>query len=179
MSRGYSLLELLVALGVGAVVCCMSLPVMSEWQRNANYRRGAREIVSALRLARSHAVTRTREVVVDFDLDVNRYRLRVGDLAYGSGQWDELTGWSPLPENVLLAATKGCTKRGDGDPSTSHIDSIQFNPNGTCGASGELSGYYICVLDDTFVPRFAGAILSTSTGRAVVRQWNATRHEWQ
>lgn len=177
--RGYTLMELLVVMVVVGVVLACSLPSLLDWRESARYRQAAREIVNALRLARSHAVTRSREVEVDFDLDDNRYRLRVGDLPYGSSNWRILSDWAALPPNVALAATKTCDKVGDGDATTLHYDTIQFNPNGSCGASGSMAAYYICILNSAKDPCFAGAILSTSTGRAVVRRWDTSSGEWR
>lgn len=172
-------MEVLAVLTIVAIILVCGLPVWQKWQTAARYRQGAREIVNVLRLARSHAITRYREVEVDFDLDGNRYRLRVGDQPYGSSNWQELSNWVKLPQNLALAATKTCGKVGDGDTATPHIDTIQFNPNGSCGASGALSAYYICILNASMEPCYAGAILSTSTGRAVVRRWVPTPGEWR
>lgn len=177
--KGTSLGEVVVAVLIMSALFSMATPQLIDWRQSASYRQAAREIVSALRLARSHAINRTREVEIDFDLDTNRYRMRVGNLAYGSSDWQEVQGWSPLPTKVRLGTTKSCGKIGDGDVLTPHIDTIQFNPNGTCGASGNMAGYYICVMSRNLEPRFAGAILSTTTGRATVRSWDAEKGEWQ
>ena len=176
--KGFTISELCVSLAVVSTLTVLSLPAFSQWLESSRYRQGARDIVNAMRLARSHAINKTREVEVDFDLDTNRYRLMVGDLAYGSTVWEELVEWSPLPDKVQLAVTKGCTKIGDGDPTTKHIDTIQFNPNGTCGASGSMAAYYICIMTSDMQPRYAGAVLSTTTGRATVRTWDPESEEW-
>lgn len=177
--RGFSVGELLVVMSIMAVLGSLTLPALLDLRQNCHYRKAAREIVGAMRLARSHAISRCREVEVEFDLDANRYRMLVGNLPYGSSQWQEMTGWSLLPRQVMLGTTKSCSKLGDGDVATPHMDTIQFNPNGTCGASGNMAGYYICVMSRSLEPQFAGAILSTSTGRATVRRWDSDRGEWR
>lgn len=179
MNRGLTLVEVLVVLGLFCACALFAAPNFSRWYQDASCRQAAREIVSALRFARSQAISKTREVEVDFDLDANRYRMWVGNMPYGSSLWDELQPWSSLPQGVVLGVTKSCGKVGDGDVSTPHIDTIQFNPNGTCGASGSMMGYYLCVMTPEMKPRFAGAVLSTTTGRAIVRTWDAERGEWQ
>lgn len=176
---GLSLVELIVVLVIILVVGGLSLPSFVSWRSHAAYRSVAREIVSAMRLARSHAIARSREVEVDFDLEGNGYRLRVGNRADGSDTWVELMPWKHFPDQVRLAVTKDCDKRGDGDLSTPDIDTIQFNPNGTCGALGSMAGNYVCVMTTELQPRYAGAILSYSTGRAVVKTWNAARDAWE
>jgi len=175
---GLTLVELIVVLGFLVLVTGLALPDMVSWRSNAAYRSAAREIVGALRLARSHAIARTREVEVDFNLDTQCYRLRVGNQAYASSSWSEMTPWTALPAHVRLAVTKDCDKLGDGDVTTPHVDTIQFNPNGTCGALGSMSGNYVCVLSQDLKPQFAGAVLSYSTGRAVVKTWDDVNGEW-
>jgi len=175
---GLTLFELITVLGVVLILAGLALPSLVAWRSNAAYRSAARQIVGAMRLARSHAITRTREVELDFDLDTQCYRLRVGNQAYASTAWSEMTPWIMLPRQVLLATTKDCDKRGDGDVTTPDIDTIQFNPNGTCGVFGSMAGNYVCVLSQDMRPKFAGAILSYTTGRAVVKTWDASRAEW-
>ena len=81
--RGYTFKELVIVMGIVSMVMTVSLPSLIDWRQNGYYRKTARDIVSALRLARSSAIARTKEVEVDFDLDSNRYRMRVGDQSYG------------------------------------------------------------------------------------------------
>jgi len=177
--HGFTLVELIAVLGCVVLLLGLALPGMNAWRSEAAYRSAARQIVSAMRLARSHAISKTREVEIDFDLDTQCYRLRVGSQAYASNDWTELTPWTGLPEQVRLATTKDCDKLGDGDTSTPDIDTIQFNPNGTCGVFGTMSGNYICVLSPDLKPKYAGAVLSYTTGRVVVKTWDDTAHEWR
>jgi len=177
--KGYSLGELLVVLALVSIIGSSALVYSSSWRQNTCYRQAAREIVGTLRLARSVAINRFREVEVDFDLDTNRYRMRIGDLPSGSNSWREIQGWSSLPSQVRLASTKNCSQFGDGDTSTPHYDTIQFNPDGTAGISGAMMGYYLCVLSGANQPQYAGAVISPTTGRAVVRRWDANKQAWR
>ena len=77
--RGITLIELVVVLSVMLVLFGLALPTLYEWRASAGYRSAARMIVNALRLARDHAISRSREVEVDFDLERNSYRMRSGN----------------------------------------------------------------------------------------------------
>ena len=158
---GFTLLELITVLGVMVILLGLALPSMSSWRKESAYRSAARQIVSAMRLARSHAISRTREVELDFDLDTQCYRMRLGNQAYASDTWTELTSWRGLPEQIRLATTKDCDKLG------------------TCGVFGTMSGNYICVLSPDLKPKYAGAVLSYTTGRALVKTWDETARVWR
>ena len=177
--RGVTLIELVTVLSIMLVLFGLALPTLYEWRASAGYRSAARMIVNALRLARDHAISRSREVEVDFDLERNCYRMRSGNQSYASDSWEELTAWTELPRGIALAATKDCDKRGDNDLATLDVATFQFNPNGTCGTLGNMRANYICVMTEDLKPRYAGAVLSYSTGRAVVKTWNSQHDDWE
>lgn len=60
--RGFSLVELLIALGVFALLVFMAVPAYSAWMQNTKIRNTADSIVSGLQLARSEALRRNTSV---------------------------------------------------------------------------------------------------------------------
>ncbi|MCK4437054.1 GspH/FimT family pseudopilin [bacterium] len=65
---GFTLLELLVVLAIMAMLTGMSVPAISGYIKGARLKGGAREIASALRLARTMAITKRDIYSVDFDI---------------------------------------------------------------------------------------------------------------
>lgn len=61
--RGFSLIELLVAVSVLAILTAVAMPSFSNWIRNAKIRTVADAVQSGLRVAQSEAQRRTRTVV--------------------------------------------------------------------------------------------------------------------
>jgi prepilin-type N-terminal cleavage/methylation domain-containing protein len=61
---GYTLVELLVGLAVGALLMAIAVPEMREWRRRGEVRASADQLANVLRVARSEAIARNRTVVV-------------------------------------------------------------------------------------------------------------------
>jgi general secretion pathway protein H len=85
---GFTLLELMAVLILMALLLGLVLPgLLHSWERESN-RAALRDLVTALRIARSEAVTRGRQVRVFLNLKTGRYRLE------GSTREGTLTGVS-------------------------------------------------------------------------------------
>jgi prepilin-type N-terminal cleavage/methylation domain-containing protein len=173
MSRqeGVSLLEMLIALSIVALLTAAALPSFAEWRRGAHSREAARAIASSLRQARSLAIARNRECRVEFDLDGRRLRLAQGNKPFGSSLftplladgsvadvalWPNLSavGWVELAGDIQL-------RRNDDCAGTTDVK-LEFNPNGTAKSG------YICVADPgpvTSEVRFKVGVSSSTTGR--------------
>lgn len=62
--RGFSLIELLVAVSVLAILMAMAIPNFTTWIRNARVRTVAESLQSSLRLAQTEAQRRSQSVVL-------------------------------------------------------------------------------------------------------------------
>ena len=62
--RGFSLIELMVAVSVLAILMAMAIPNFTTWIRNARVRTVAESLQSSLRLAQAEAQRRSRSVVL-------------------------------------------------------------------------------------------------------------------
>jgi general secretion pathway protein H len=83
---GFTLVELMAVMALMALLMGLVLPsLMGSWERES-HRANLRKMTSALRTARSEAVTRSQRVRLFLNLKSGRFRLE------GSDQQGELTG---------------------------------------------------------------------------------------
>lgn len=75
--RGFSLIEVMVALSILAVIAAVISPTLSDAVERERFKSSAREIASALRSARQLALSTQAEVV--FTIDVSTKAYTVGD----------------------------------------------------------------------------------------------------
>lgn len=73
--RGFTLVELLIAVAVIAVITAIGMPLMLSALRAASIQAGAEELASALNGARQLAVAQNRPVCATYAGDIVRYRL--------------------------------------------------------------------------------------------------------
>jgi general secretion pathway protein H len=75
--RGFTLLELIVVLGILALVLAIAPPALAPALDQLRIRTAARDVAAALRLARNTAVSSGRETTLS--LDVSERRIAVND----------------------------------------------------------------------------------------------------
>ena len=66
--RGFTLLEILVALVIGVLLVALVPPLLSGMSGATELRSAARQLAAGLRSARNEAITRQREAVLTLDL---------------------------------------------------------------------------------------------------------------
>jgi len=113
---GLTLIEILIVLGIIAIVTSIAIPVV-RGVSNAEMRSAARQLASGLRLARSEALAERRETFLVIDLAGRRFKVDRDGREY------------PLPRNVelkLFTAQK--------DLVDEKVGSIRFYPDG--GSNG-------------------------------------------
>jgi prepilin-type N-terminal cleavage/methylation domain-containing protein len=130
--KGFTLLELIMTLIILGIILAMAVPSFLQWRKNLAYRTTAREVVAALREARSRAITDNQPHQVIFDSVNKQYRLA------------DYTTWTSLTPDVSLYT---------GPTTTPYV--VQYNPNGTS------SGGTINVQDLEGTQRFLIVVNST------------------
>jgi len=112
--KGYSLVELLLVLGIMGIFLAVSIPALGQYMRSYSARVGADEFVSHVRLARHLAISRHQPV--DVTVNAEDYSLpdwTAGDIASAGTRDFE------LPRGcTMVSGTGTVTFRTDGTIST-------------------------------------------------------------
>jgi prepilin-type N-terminal cleavage/methylation domain-containing protein len=101
--KGFSLLELVVAIAIAAILGSLALPSFISWQRNSQLRGAATNLMADLEAAKIRAVRENSFVAVLFATD--RYTIFVdnGDGGGTAGDWIR-NGTESLIQQRILAA---------------------------------------------------------------------------
>lgn len=157
--RGFTLLEVIVAITIIAALVALSSPSWMPLFRNASEKEAARNIASALREARSRAISENIEYRINFyDLPAGAYRLEKNN-----GAWAAVREYY-VSEAVTLKGTLSCNDT---------AFTVQFNPNGTSDTG------YACIMDKENNRQYASGVGSAATGRVQIRPWNSSTSSWE
>ena len=116
---GFTLIELVVALAVAALVLAIAVPMLSGTSARAQFRASAHEVAAALRETRSRAITSGRSAALIIDVEHGVYR---GD-ASATPHW--------LPKGIhLVLTTTTQERRSEGS------GAIRFFPDGSSTGGG-------------------------------------------
>lgn len=113
-AAGFTLLEVLLALVIAAVLMAVAVPNLGPAVSRAQLYSAARDVASALRHARGQALVQGREAVFEIDVTRHRYRITGRDKVYG------------LPEPIHLSLYTAETELMD-----EGVGRIRFFPDGS------------------------------------------------
>lgn len=122
---GLTLIEVLVALGIVAMAIGLALPMLQRGSSPLQASSAAREIVAALREARTAAITENRAVVFWVDT-------RAGSFGYGQRRYSLLAQNGGAPLTLMLYTTE--EQQGRGADDRRETGTIRFFPGG--GSTG-------------------------------------------
>ncbi len=156
-NSGFTLIELMLAIAVAAVLFSLALPSMHNLQQRQRIVSTANDLVAHINLARLHAVTRREIAVVCPSLD--------GATCTGANRWED--GWIVFrdPDRNGEPDQPGDLLRVGSGMQNLLIDSagrtrIRYQPSGTAGGTN-----LTIKLCDTSDPDLSRAVIVSNPGR--------------
>lgn len=164
--RGFTLMELIIAMALGAILMAIAYPNFRDWRQSAAYKEVSRKLASIMLDARSRSVSSNREHRVTVTLDssagngTNIYTVEIGNRSRNS------TVWTAVPA-VSGTLTSGVEVRGVEDCSQADgTIAVTFTPKGGAPGAGPATG--LCVMDTAGVQKFAVGVVDANTGRVAI-----------
>lgn len=159
-NRGYTLIEMLVTLGLVAILSAITAPPMMDWLANQTYKEQAREILQSIQLARSETISKNLEHRVKVDTPNKKYIVQRGNRSANSSTWDPD---DTVSDNWILLPVSVATKSGT-DCDGNSVVTFHFNPNGSSTTG------YVCVFDpqDMSQEKYKVGVASATSGRPTI-----------
>ncbi|MFQ5906430.1 MAG: GspH/FimT family pseudopilin [bacterium] len=112
--QGFSIIELLVVIGILGVMTAISVPFYIGYRPRLMLSQAGNRVLAAIRMARQMAVAEARTHTVYLKFDEEAYRLDDGP-------------WRPLGMQIDMSQGSGWTE-----------DRIEFGPDGKASTSGKI-----------------------------------------
>lgn len=139
-ASGFTLIELIVVVGIIGIVSAFSIPAIMEWLPDYRLRSAARDIVSCLQQVKMEAVSRNERTGVQFNAGTNQYIAWIDDATggasgvqvYDPGMGEAIFMQGALPTDVSFTATRSFGFNSRGFPSlmvgvTVPVQNIKLN----------------------------------------------------
>jgi len=170
--RGFTLIELMMTLAIGAILLTVAVPSFSTFIKNSRITASTNKVITAVNQARSEASKRGVRVVLCRSANVG-----AADPDCGGSSKDWSTGWlvfavgtsratplyDPAQDDILLGQFSI-----DGNiyikTNAANDKNLEFNPDGTTNESGSTARFAIC--DDRGY-KYGKLIEVSPVGRAV------------
>jgi|APCry1669189204_1035204.scaffolds.fasta_scaffold16942_2 prepilin-type N-terminal cleavage/methylation domain-containing protein len=124
--KGFTLIELMIVIGISAIMTAISIPTFVDWRKNQNFRKTANEITSFLRETRSKAISKGVQHEILFNQVSNCYQLQVYNIATSSFDTPSQTLCPPADVSIKSSS----------DGTSTAVLTVIFNSDGTTTISG-------------------------------------------
>jgi type IV fimbrial biogenesis protein FimT len=135
--KGFTLVELLVALAIAGVLTGLALPSLKQWIEGIKVKQVARQIVTDLQLAKTRAVSEGIQYKVYFNTAAAKYYIQKGDLSSGSTTWTTVGTVREL-SNAANPYYARDVALSNNFPS-SCPDCVIFSPTGSASPAGKVT----------------------------------------
>jgi prepilin-type N-terminal cleavage/methylation domain-containing protein len=157
-SRGFTLIEALVVVGILAILAAISYPLFNVWGENATYRAVSRNVASILRDARASAISRSNMHQVT--IGVGNREIFFQEMDRDNGNYIDVNREKLITLPALITLRSGAACNGAGDIS------LEFRPDGS--AILPTVPLRLCIMDSAGSARFFVDITSAASGRIVI-----------
>ena len=173
---GFTVVELMVVLAIMGIMLVAAMPNLVQFTRNSRIKSGAQTVISVLRTARSHAITKRKKCAVLFNFDPDAHNLGYAVKIY----WDpedypeggSVTNWKTLPKTIIMtdgAGLPACNSGGGGVPFPNDSNTADINVKYICfkptGATVNVSNDKAILISDGTYEDTACIGLMQITGR--------------
>jgi prepilin-type N-terminal cleavage/methylation domain-containing protein len=159
-NRGFTFIEIMMVIGIMAILMLVSYPMFNKWQRNFQLNGAADEVANAIRLAQQLSITE------QYPYSVKIYTSASNPILPEKSNTVKVSKWVSGTEVVVKRVTlDGCII-----PLTEYSsDSVQFRTNGSCTGNGRIK-----ILQNTSDhPEYRVISISGTTGKVSISDtWN-------
>ena len=93
---GFTAVELMIVLAIMGIMLVAAIPSFVQFTRNSRIKSGAQMVVSALRTARSYAITKRKNCMVIVDTTMNAVKIYEEDTG-------TLSDWKVMPKTIVIS----------------------------------------------------------------------------
>lgn len=148
-NKGFSLVELMVVIGIIGMLVAVAAPSLMGWTKNARSKEAANLVLLAMRQAKGQAINLNQRVKVDFDLETSVVTMNVvGGAVILS---------TKIPDDIGIKGGTGCAT------TTGKVE-LTFNPMGSSSTG------YVCIFDGP-TKKYKIGVGTANTGRILFQKF--------
>jgi type IV fimbrial biogenesis protein FimT len=164
LQRGFTIMEMMVAIAILAIMAVVSVPTIRSWIPNQRLRSAANELYTNLQWAKLNAIQKNETWTVSFDPDNLKYQILDGSDT--SVRTVDLSSYGSSVDFGFGEATTEIGGGGTTDPVTYTGHAAAFNSRGMSGEAG-----YVYLKNDQ---DRAYAVGNLTSGFVMVRRWQGS-----